>query len=118
MYCASFIWEPGTYDAEFDRLNKAINDVAQSLDGFLGSESWQSPDGSKRCVNYYWSDMETLRVFSVHPIHQEAKKQYSRWYKGYHIVISEVLRSYGDGQLLHITQFKTQDGRANRVLND
>ena len=104
MYCASFIWEPGTYDAEFHRLNELITQVAQSLSGFLGSESWQSADGSRRCANYYWADLDTLKNFSVHPVHEEAKRQYTRWYKGYQIVISQVIRSYGDGRIAHITQ--------------
>ena len=45
----------------------------------------------------------SLRAFSVHPRHLEAKSQYTRWYKGFHIVISQVLRSYGDGTIAHIT---------------
>jgi hypothetical protein len=114
MYCASFIWEPGTYDAEFHRLNDLINKVAQSSDGFLGSESWQSADGLRKCANYYWSDLETLRTFSIHPVHKEAKKQYARWYKGYYIVISEVIRAYGDGKLPHITISKTPPRTAKR----
>jgi|tagenome__1003787_1003787.scaffolds.fasta_scaffold19282741_2 heme-degrading monooxygenase HmoA len=114
MYCASFIWEPGTYDAEFHRMNDLIKNVAESSDGFLGSESWQSADGSRKCANYYWSDLETLRTFSVNPIHKEAKKQYARWYKGYQIVVSEVIRSYGDGKLRHITESKTKRSSAKR----
>ena len=103
MYCASFIWEPGSYDSEFHRLNNAIDEIARSLPGYLGVESWRNADGSRKCVNYYWTDLETLKLFSVHPTHQEAKRQYLRWYTGYHIVISEVIRSYGDGTLSHIT---------------
>lgn len=38
-----------------------------------------------------------------HPAHQQAKRQYARWYEGYHIVVSKVLRSYGDGAFAHIT---------------
>ena len=98
-----FFWEPGTYDAEFHRLNALIDDVAQSLPGFLGAESWQSPDGSRKCAHYYWRDLETLQSFSNHPTHLEAKRQYARWYMGYHIVITEVLRSYGDGNFPHLT---------------
>jgi heme-degrading monooxygenase HmoA len=103
MYCASFIWEPGIVDTEFHRLNGIIEQVALSLPGHLGVESWQNADGSRRCANYYWADLETLKAFSTHPAHQEAKRQYTRWYKGYHIVISEVIRSYGDGAFAHIT---------------
>lgn len=103
MYCAAFIWEPGTVDAEFHRLNGIIEQVALALPGYLGVEPWQNGDGSRRCANYYWADLETLKAFSTHPAHQEAKRQYARWYRGYHIVVSEVIRSYGDGNFPHIT---------------
>ena len=39
----------------------------------------------------------------MHPKHIEAKKRYADWYNGYHVVISEVLRSYGDAAFAHIT---------------
>jgi heme-degrading monooxygenase HmoA len=103
MYCAAFIWEPGEYDAEFHRLNALIDGVARSLPSFLGTDSWQSPDGQRKCVNYYWTDLDTLKAFSTHPTHLEAKRQYFKWYDGYHIVISQVLRSYGDNAFSHIT---------------
>lgn len=103
MLTASFIWEPGVYDAEFHRLNAILDDLARSLPGFLGVDLWQSADGRRKNATYYWDNFDTLKLFSVHPSHQEAKRQYARWYNGYHIVISEVLRSYGDGSFSHIT---------------
>jgi heme-degrading monooxygenase HmoA len=112
VYCASFIWQPGSYDAEFHRLNALIDQVAQSLPGYLGVESWQATDSTRRCANYYWADLETLKLFSDHPTHQQAKRQYARWYDGYHIVISEVIRSYGDGNVSHITANNRDAGAA------
>lgn len=103
MFCASFIWVPGSYDAEFHRLNDLIDQVALALPGYLGVESWQNEGCTRRCASYYWRDLETLRAFSTHPAHQEAKRRYAQWYNGYHIVISEVIRSYGDGAFSHIT---------------
>lgn len=103
MVIASFIYSPGQYDEEFHRLNAIIDALARSLPGFLGTESWTATEGSRRNATYYWSDLETLKQFAAHPAHQEAKRQYARWYEGYHIVISEVLRSYGDGSLSHFT---------------
>jgi heme-degrading monooxygenase HmoA len=103
MVCASFIWEPGIYDAEFHQLNAAIDQVARSLPGFLGVESWQIADGTRKCANYFWEDLDTLKAFSLHPAHLEAKRQYARWYNGYHIVVSEIIRSYGDNSFVHIT---------------
>ena len=34
-----------------------------------------------------------------HPAHREAKARQSRWLNGYQVVVSQVLRVYGDGKL-------------------
>lgn len=110
VYSASFMWEPGDYDAEFHRLNAMIDEAAKANPGFLGSESWQSPNGARRNAVYYWADLESLEAFSSHPVHLEAKRQYDRWYRGYQIVIARVIRSYGDDAFPHVTQ-EQQDWR-------
>lgn len=102
MFIAAFHWLPGQYDEEFHRLNATIDAVARANPGFIGAESWQSADGTRRCASYYWRDMESLQDFALDPAHQEAKRQYARWYDGYHIVISEVVRSYGDRRMPHL----------------
>ena len=103
MYSAAFIFEPGEYDDEFHRLNELIDAAAEANDGFIGTESWQSADGRIRNATYYWQSLDALKAFSRDVNHLQAKKQYARWYKGYQIVISEVIRSYGDGRLTHLT---------------
>ena len=103
MFSAAFIFRPGTYDDEFHRLNKLIDAAAQATDGFLGTESWRSFDGKTVNATYYWESLDALREFSGNANHLEAKKQYSRWYDGYHIVVSEVIRSYGDNAIAHMT---------------
>ena len=103
MHSAAFIYRPGEYDDEFHRLNDIIQAAAEALPGYLGVESWQSADGKLRNATYYWSDLAALREFSMHPSHLEAKRNYTRWYQGYHIVISEVIRSYGDRAFTNIT---------------
>lgn len=103
MYSAAFIYEPGQYDADFHRLNERIAEVARSMPGFLGQEAWQSADGKLNNATYYWASLDDLQVFSNHPQHLEAKRQYLRWYTAYHVVIAEVVRCYGNGALPHIT---------------
>ena len=103
MYSAAFIFRPGTYDDEFHRLNKLIDEAAKATDGFIGTESWRSFDGKTLNATYYWESLEALKEFSGNANHLEAKKQYSRWYDGYHIIVSEVLRSYGDDAIDHFT---------------
>ena len=115
MFSAAFIFEPGAYDARFHELNALIDAAARATRGFLGSESWRSPDDSRANATYYWESLDALRDFSQHPRHVEAKREYQRWYRGYHIVVSEVIRSYGDGTLAHITP-DARAGRATQTL--
>jgi heme-degrading monooxygenase HmoA len=103
MYSAAFIFEPGVYDDRFHELNNQIDAAAQATAGYLGVESWRSKDGLVSNATYYWTDLESLKRFSTHPQHVEAKREYAKWYRGYHIVISQVIRSYGDGAIQHIT---------------
>ena len=103
MFSASFIWEPGDYDDAFHELNSRIDEIARTIPGFLGSETWLSSDGARRNAVYYWETLEALQTFSRNPDHLEAKRQYAKWYKGYHVVIAEVLKTYGDGGVEHIT---------------
>jgi heme-degrading monooxygenase HmoA len=103
MFSSSFIWEPGTYDAEFNELNALIEAAANSTPGFLGVEEWRTEDGKRRNATYYWDSLESLKALSLHPKHLEAKRRYAQWYNGYHVVISEVVKSYGDSGFKHVT---------------
>lgn len=103
MFSAAFIWEPGTYDAEFDELNALIEAVATSIPGFIGVEEWSSSDGKRKNATYYWDSLDRLKALSLHPKHLEAKRRYAQWYDGYQVVISEVVKSYGDGAFAHLT---------------
>lgn len=103
MYQAAFMFRPGPTDAEFQAFNAQINACAIRLDGFLGEENWQSPDGSLRMALYYWADRICLDAFVRDPIHRKAKARQAEWYNGYHVIVSEVISSYGDGRLPHPT---------------
>ena len=103
MFSAAFIFEPGQYDDRFHTLDALIETAARANPGFLGSETWKSADGKRVNATYYWTDLQSIKVFSSDPRHLEAKSQYRQWYKGFQIVISEVIRSYGDGGFEHFT---------------
>lgn len=103
MFTSAFIFEVKEYDDDFRALDQQILSIAESTEGYLGKESWQTADGSRINSTYYWDNEEALKTFSRHPKHIEAKRQYAKWYKGYHVVIAEVVRTYGDNVLNHIT---------------
>lgn len=106
MFSAAFIWEPGVYDAEFLALNAIVEAAAKSSPGFIGVEEWVSDDGKRRNATYYWETMEGIQALAADPSHIEAKREYAKWYRGYHVVISEVVKSYGDSAFFHLTPNK------------
>jgi heme-degrading monooxygenase HmoA len=103
IYTASFIFEPGSYDDAFHALDALIEEAARATSGYLGNETWLATSSTRRNAVYYWETLEALKSFSNHPKHLEAKRQYLKWYKSFHIVVAQVLRSYGDGGLSHFT---------------
>lgn len=103
MYSVSFIFEPGSCDARFHELNAAVDAVARATPGYIGAESWRSPDGTRANAVYYFDSLDALRAFSMHPRHAEAKREYRRWYRGYQVVVAQVVCSYGDGGFHHFT---------------
>lgn len=104
MILCQFLFKPGEYDVEFHELDGRIDAFARSLPGFLGAETWLSPDGSVRNASYYFEDKGSVAQLARFPEHRLAKSQYQRWYDGYQIVVSEVTASYGDGALPHVTR--------------
>lgn len=111
MLSVSFVFEEKELDDAFFRLDALIDEAAAAIDGFAGKESWVASDGGRRCSVYYWRDRDALTQFARHPSHIEAKRQYERWYAGFHIVIAEVMKSYGDGRIDHPTPYERQASR-------
>jgi heme-degrading monooxygenase HmoA len=103
MYSATFIFDKKQYDDAFYALDAAIAEVAKQTDGYLGEESWESPETGRVCNVYYWRDLASLQALMNHPKHLEAKSKQANWLNGYQIVIAEVIRAYGDGSIAHPT---------------
>lgn len=103
MFQASFLYRPGTLDSEFHRVSGAVADEAAQMEGFLGEESWTCRDTGLCNAVYYWRDRPSLDAFVRAAAHRAAKRQQARWYDGYHVIISEIVATYGDGRLAHVT---------------
>ncbi len=99
MLSVAFIFKEGELDQEFFELDGLIEEAAQSTDGFVGKESWEDRSSGRKNSTYYWRDEAALRAFSRNPLHLDAKRQYQRWYDGFHVVISRIEKTYGDGAL-------------------
>ena len=107
MYTATFIFRPGSYDDEFHALDARIAEAARALPGYLGEETWEKPGTGEVCNVYWWDSLEAVQRLATLPDHLEAKAAQARWLDGYRVVVSHVLRTYGDGQLAPFAGFAT-----------
>ncbi len=101
MYSATFIFDKKQYDEEFYKLDNVIAEVAKQSVGYLGEEAWENPETGRISNVYYWETMDGLQELIKHPKHLEAKAAQSKWLNGYQVVISQVIRAYGDGAFSH-----------------
>lgn len=99
MYSATFIFAKGEWDDEFYRLDEEIARIAKTTSGYLGEESWENTTTGLVSNVYYWQSLESLEALMRHPAHLKAKSKQSAWLNGYRVVISQVLKAYGDQTL-------------------
>ena len=101
MYSATFIFIKKQFDEEFYQLDQAISEIAKQTTGYIGEESWENTETGLVSTVYYWHTMDGLYELMQHPKHQEAKAKQSNWLDGYQVIVSQVLRTYGDGKVQH-----------------
>jgi heme-degrading monooxygenase HmoA len=99
MYTATFIFAKKQLDEDFYALDARIAQVAQTIKGYLGEESWENTQTGRVSTVYYWDSLEALQQLMHHPAHLEAKSKQAQWLNGYRVEISQVMRSYGDDLL-------------------
>lgn len=99
MYSATFIFAGKSFDDAYHRLDGEIAAMARQIPGYLGEQAWQNAETGLVCTVYYWETLEALQALVRDPRHQAAKAAQSRWLDGYQVIISQVMRRYGDGGL-------------------
>ena len=108
MYTSTFTFAKGQFDDEFHALDNVIAQIARSMPGYLGEESWENHATGLISNVYYWKTMDALQELMKHPAHIAAKQRQAHWLKGYQVVIAQVVRSYGDGGIAHPLADATQ----------
>jgi heme-degrading monooxygenase HmoA len=106
MYSSTFIFAKKQFDDDFHALDNAIAVAAKATPGYLGEETWENTETGLVSNVYYWESLEALQRLMKHPKHLEAKAAQANWLDGYQVVISEVIRTYGDGKLVALPTLK------------
>jgi heme-degrading monooxygenase HmoA len=99
MFSSTFIFAKGQFDEEFHRIDQAVAEAARKTPGYLGEEAWENPASGMVSNVYYWETLESLQALIRHPTHMEAKAKQEKWLNGYQVIISKVIRVYGDSKL-------------------
>ena len=99
VYSSTFIFAKKQFDAEFHRLDEAIAAAARAIPGYLGEEAWENAATGLVSNVYYWSSLESLQRLMSHPSHLQAKASHANWLSGYRVVIAQVMRAYGGGEI-------------------
>ena len=102
MFSSTFIFAKKQYDEEFYRLDKAIAEAAKEIHGYLGEDVWENQSAGLISNVYYWESLEALQALIKHPKHLEAKAGQENWLNGYQVIISEVIKTYGDAKLTNL----------------
>ena len=101
MYTATFTFAKRQFDDDFHALDAVIAQLAKSIPGYLGEESWENPASGLVSNVYYWQTLDALQALMTHPAHIEAKQRQGQWLDGYQVVVAEVVGCYGDGGIAH-----------------
>jgi len=112
MYTSTFTFAKREFDDEFHALDNTIAQIARAAPGYLGEESWENPSNGLVSNVYYWETMESLQALMAHPAHIAAKQRQQQWLAGYHVVIAQVVGSYGDGGIPHPLAAMKRSGSA------
>jgi heme-degrading monooxygenase HmoA len=117
MYSSTFIFAKKQFDEAFHRLDQEIAEMAKSIPGYLGEEAWENPNTGLVCNVYYWESLEALQQLIRHPRHLEAKQGQDTWLAGYQVIISQVIRTYGDSKLNHLLPVVVASQPSRRIDN-
>lgn len=112
MFSSTFIFAKGQFDDEFHKIDQAIAEAARALPGYLGEEAWENQTTGLVSNVYYWESLEALEALIRHPKHLEAKSKQAQWLEGYQVVISKVMRIYGDSKLDDVLPVNTMSDLA------
>ncbi len=111
MYSSTFIFGKKQFDARFHALDQEIAEAARSIPGYLGEEAWENPQTGLFANVYYWTSLEARQALMDHPRHREAKQAQAAWLDGFEVIVSQVLRTYGDGKLAGLPTVNQRQGQ-------
>ena len=83
----------GSSDDDYLATAARMEELARSMDGFLGVDSVRSPDGTGITVSY-WRDPEAAAAWRAHGEHADARRRgMAEWYATYTLDVGWTVRT-------------------------
>jgi len=87
-------------DEGYARAAGAMERLAGAQPGYLGLDSARGGDGFGITVSY-WADEASARAWRANAEHGAVREMgRERWYRGYRLIVTQVLRGYDWGALV------------------
>ncbi|EEC7408106.1 hypothetical protein D4L89_RS22825 [Escherichia coli] len=90
LFLTSFIFKKKEYDEEFYQLDALIEKHTQSIDGYIGMETYTDAASDKIINTYYWKNREAMDLMINNFQHRQAKEKSHKWLSGYQTIIAEI----------------------------
>ena len=106
MISATFLFKQFASDPVFESLDQSIENFVTNHPEYLGRDQWSNQEKGILAVVYYFESEKGLEALKEFSDHKTAKLNHAQWYEGYQVIISQVIKSYGNGKLEHVTNRK------------
>ena len=96
MYAVIFRAQIEKLDDEYHVMAQRMRELA--MDKYGCREFVALTEDDVEIAISYWDDQEQIKAWKENVEHLKAQSQgQSKWYKSYHVQITEVIREYGSG---------------------
>ncbi|HAW26549.1 antibiotic biosynthesis monooxygenase family protein [Gimesia maris] len=99
--CYAVIFTSTLSDSQegYDAMSDRMLELAAQQPGYLGIESFRSPDGKGVTISY-WEDLNAITAWKQNPEHQSAQELgKTQWYQNYSIEIARIESGYSFDRL-------------------
>lgn len=93
-YAVIFTSTLSDFQLGYDIMSDRMRELAAQQPGYLGIESFRSPDGKGVTISY-WEDLAAIQAWKQNPEHQTAQELGKiQWYQNYSIEIARIESGY------------------------
>jgi len=93
-YAVIFTSTQTDFQEGYAEMSARMEELARQQAGFLGIESFRSPEGKGVTISY-WKDLPSIQAWKQNPEHQTAQQLgKQKWYKDFTVEVARIESAY------------------------